>query len=793
MAVRAPVLVAFLAFAVGVAVSLRFPVPHLPTYLLLSLLCLCPAILLDLRRRQLALASILLSLLLSGWVAGHMAMAVPAGLESDPALHGLLDSGMGVRLLGRVRGLPRPRGDDLLVDLEVESIQGTPVRRSRGPRRVRLFLRGGGGPEPLVLPGDRVQVTASLRTLRDFDNPGVEPQIPGLRRRGVALRGTVKSRLLLLPRGRQGGLLERSVARLQRHLQGALAQATRPWPGAARATLAALLLGQRQDLDPEHRRQLVAAGTFHLLAISGMHVGLIAWLMLRGARAAGLSPRFSGVLLLLLLPLYVAVIGGRPSAVRACWVAAILLCTRLQGWRAQPLNALGFAGLVGLLVSPGVLTEPGFQLSFLAAASILLFTVRLEARLLGPRWLRRGLAASIASTLGVAPVLARWAHWHAPIGLLANLVAVPLAGIALTAGAMALTLEIMWSGAGRWAAWTALQALQGIVQISGVLAAVPGGNWPTAGPSGVVTTVYYLLLAALALRLPCSLRRLVGGALLLSLVAVAVGRGARGPTQTLRVHILDVGQGDAIVVQEPGGRVLLVDGGGLAHSKFDIGERVVAPALWALGIRRLDLVAGTHAHRDHLGGLSAVLRRFPVGLVWLPRGLDLSAHPDTREFAGLCRRQGIPLHQVGRGEVHQMGAVRIEVLHPQAVLPGGDANRASLVLRLQMGRVCLLLTGDAGREVERTLSRMAELQSCDILKVGHHGSRGASTGRFLDRVRPRLAVISVGASNPWGHPHLEVLEALTRVGARTFRTDRHGMITLETDGNWIRWSVRTLR
>jgi len=110
-----------------------------------------------------------------------------------------------------------------------------------------------------------------------------------------------------------------------------------------------------------------------------------------------------------------------------------------------------------------------------------------------------------------------------------------------------------------------------------------------------------------------------------------------------------------------------------------------------------------------------------------------------------------------------------------------------------MGRVCLLLTGDAGREVERTLSRMAELQTCDILKVGHHGSRGASTGSFLDRVRPRLAVISVGASNPWGHPHLEVLEALTRVGARTFRTDRHGMITLETDGNWIRWSVRTLR
>ncbi len=795
MAVRAPVLAAFVAFAAGVAVALHFPVPHPPGYLLLSLLCLSLPLGLDLHatacRVVLAWVSLVLSLLLSGWVAGHMAMHVPGGLEAAPQLEELLESGMGVRLVGSVRGLPRPQGGDLLVDLQVESVQGTPVRSRRGPGCVRLFVRGGhdGGGKPLVLPGDRVQVTASLRRLRDFDNPGVVARTPGLRRAGIALRGTVKSPLLVLPRGRKGGLLRRPIALLQGRLRRALAHATRPWPGKARATLAALLLGDRQELDAQHRRQLVEAGTFHLLAISGMHVGLIAWLMLWAARAVGLSPRSAGILLLLLLPVYVAVTGGRPSAVRACWVAVILLCTRLQGWRAKPLNALGFAGLVGLAVAPGALLEPGFQLSFLAAASILLFISRLERRLAGPTWLRRGLAASMASTLGVAPVLARWAHWEAPIGVVANLAAVPLAAVALATGGVALALELMLPGSGCWPAWVALKALEAIVQISAMLSAVPLGNWPTPGPDGGVVAAYYLLLGALALRLPCGLRRVLRTSFLLALLAVAAGRGAMAPAHTVQVHILDVGQGDAIVVHEPGGGAILVDGGGLAHSTMDIGERVVAPALWALGIRRLDLVVGTHAHRDHMGGLPAVVRRFPTALVWLPRGVSLEAHPDARALSRVCRRRGIPLRQVGRGVAHRIGPVRVEVLHPQATTPGGDPNRASLVLRLEIGKRCVLLTGDAGRKVEAVLAQAGQVQSCDILKVGHHGSRSASSAGFLERVRPRLALISVGQSNPWGHPHPEVLQALALAGARTLRTDRHGMITLETDGNWIRWST----
>ncbi len=238
---------------------------------------------------------------------------------------------------------------------------------------------------------------------------------------------------------------------------------------------------------------------------------------------------------------------------------------------------------------------------------------------------------------------------------------------------------------------------------------------------------------------------------------------------------------------------MLVDGGGLTHGSLDVGERVVAPALWALGIRRLDLVAGTHAHHDHLGGLPSVVRRFPTARGWLPRGVSLQAHPDTLALSQLCRRRGIPLRQVGRGVVHELGPVRVEVLHPHAEMPGADPNRASLVLRLEIGRRCILLTGDAGVKVEAALVRAGQVEPCDILKIGHHGSRGASSPGFLGRLRPRIAVVSVGQGNPWGHPHSEVLQAVARAGARTFRTDRHGMISLETDGNWIRWSVRALR
>jgi competence protein ComEC len=260
------------------------------------------------------------------------------------------------------------------------------------------------------------------------------------------------------------------------------------------------------------------------------------------------------------------------------------------------------------------------------------------------------------------------------------------------------------------------------------------------------------------------------------LVAIVAGPGPRADGR-LRLTVLDVGQGDALVLRSPSGRVLLVDAGP-ATGSFDVGEAVVAPYLWSLGVRRVEGLFLTHADSDHVGGASFLTRAFSV--------------PDV--FEGIAAVQDPRYQRIGRGWAERgprrltlrpgarlaWDGVEIEVLGPKAPAraPRAAANEHSLVLRLRYRAVSLLLTGDAPGAVEAALPpRRAE-----ILKVAHHGSRTSTSAELLERARPRLALVSVGPSSPFGHPHEEVLQRLERAGARVFRTDRDGSLTVATDG-----------
>ena len=214
----------------------------------------------------------------------------------------------------------------------------------------------------------------------------------------------------------------------------------------------------------------------------------------------------------------------------------------------------------------------------------------------------------------------------------------------------------------------------------------------------------------------------------------------------------------------------------------------MVPTLWRLGVRRLRLVVGTHPHHDHLGGLPAVLRRLPTEEVWLPSGTG-RPHPDVAAIRQACQDTGSRLRRVGAGLVRRFGGVRLEVLHPPAPAGVAEANSRSLVLRVHWRRRCLWLTGDAGVPEEMELEDAGSVESCDVLKVGHHGSRSATGVRLVTSLRPRLALISVGEGNRWRHPDPEVLHRLTESGATVLRTDRHGQISVETDGRWLRWST----
>jgi competence protein ComEC len=266
---------------------------------------------------------------------------------------------------------------------------------------------------------------------------------------------------------------------------------------------------------------------------------------------------------------------------------------------------------------------------------------------------------------------------------------------------------------------------------------------------------------------------------------------ATRPPSVLVVTVLDVGQGDAILIQSPSGRVALVDAGGELHAAAtgrDVGRRRVVPALRRAGVRRVDVAALSHPHEDHVGGLPAVVENFPIGVVLDP-GVP---HPSPAylRLLGAIRGGRIP-HQIAReGMEIDLGAgVRLSVLYPPHVPPAVDddpVHARGLVARVRYGAFAALLAGDVEGGVERYLLGRGVVLESVVLKVGHHGSRTSTSAEFVAAVRPRVAVISVGDDNVFGHPHPAVLDVLGRAGARVYRTDRHGAVRIESDGLVLR-------
>jgi competence protein ComEC len=304
-----------------------------------------------------------------------------------------------------------------------------------------------------------------------------------------------------------------------------------------------------------------------------------------------------------------------------------------------------------------------------------------------------------------------------------------------------------------------------------------------------VMAVYYASLVAVAsatfMRLSTALLIAAG---LWIVVTPTFAIFPSGP-QPLRVTFLDVGQGDAAIVQFPDGRTLSIDAGGQASTTFDIGGRVIAPAFWALGVRRLDYMSVTHGDVDHIGGAASVFRDFRPFEVW--EGVPVPPHAATRELRVLANEAGTVWRTLQPADRVSFGKVDLVVHHPPH--PDWERQRVrnddSEVLEIRYGGVSFVFTGDIGRDVERAIASRFTRAPIRILKVPHHGSATSSSQAFLDALRPDIAVISAGRGNPFGHPVASVLERYRNIGAAIYRTDQDGAVTVETDGNTVR--VRT--
>jgi len=406
------------------------------------------------------------------------------------------------------------------------------------------------------------------------------------------------------------------------------------------------------------------------------------------------------------------------------------------------------------------------------------------------------------------PLMAQDFHRVTLAGPLSNIPAVLLTGLIVPLGFLALLLTFVWARL----AWALAHALG---FCAGVLLAVvnwfshwPGMSYRIPGPPVWLMVLFFAafaLLAATSRKAAARRQNRIArralpppihpaewiSALALAVLTILVATHPFAPTLEkgkLEVSVLDVGQGDSVFVGFPNGRTLLIDGGGQPGSNWiagrrsgmDIGEEIVSPYLWSRGLKQIDVVALTHAHHDHIDGLRSVLQNFAVRELWIGRDEQTPALASLLEEA---RSRGIFIIREMRGDHFDWGGVEGEILWPADSSPAPAAsNDDSIVMRLTDGRLHLLLTGDVEKRSESALVGGHAPLAAEFLKVPHHGGKTSSTEPFLAAVAPRIAVVSVGEGNPFGHPAERVLERYEQAGVRLLRTDRDGAITATTDG-----------
>jgi competence protein ComEC len=734
----------------GIATSVWLRPPQLSIGLLTA--ALATGALLSSGTRRLAFAGIALACAGLWW----------GSLRSDAldrsALVGRIGESASARVV--VTGPPRRTPFALRIPAEV---------RRFGPLRMRERVL-------LELPPERAPPQGAILELRARP---VEPRGPEtgfdergwLARRGVhvVLRGE-RPRVV----GRRGGI--GGVAdRLRAHVESTLGRGT---TGERRDLLAGIVLGEDSGIDRSLRDAFQASGLTHLLAVSGQNIAITALGVVMAARIAGVGRLVGEGIAILVVLAYALAVGWQPSVVRAAVGGVLASLAWIVARPRDRWHALAVGALVLLAWMPSSGLEPGFQLSFAAVAAIFVTLPRVSGVPDGypiPRGAWDVLVVAVACGVVTAPIV--WLHfgsialWTVPANVAAEPAMPPLIGLALASAA----LEPVFPGAATALAWLAGWCAAWIAFVARVDA-----EWPTAQvESPVVLAILGAAVVAVALVRRAPRHRRAGW--VAALVSGTLAVGATGcalmpapswvPPQGLRVTFLDVGQGDAALIEAPGSAVLVDQGPP---------EAQVARQLRRAGVRSLTAIVLTHPQRDHIGGAADVLRHLSVGAILDPQLAASAMSADEATALEAAEKRHVPIVVIRAGETYRIGGLRLRVLWPDGPgLESEDPNQNAVVLLASYRSADVLFTADAESDVTSRLP----LRPVEVLKVAHHGSEDLGLPELLRVLRPRIAVISVGEGNDYGHPRAETVAALeAQPGLRTYRTDRDGRVVVESHG-----------
>jgi competence protein ComEC len=818
--VRRPLILVFIALALGIIFGSYFCI-SLDTLLTASIICLL-LILLGIRKQffSASLCFILIFVFLTGAFNIKRHAYFP---DRDGDILQYIDRGK-VTLEGVVVEPPvyYPERNVLLVKCYR-------TMKDNAYAQVSGIVRLSVPPDIIFNYGDFIRFRSTLKKIRNFQNPGAFNYERFMGLQGIYVSGYVQnpSEIILL-RNNGGGRIKAKLESFRNSFRKIIHNHS---SSPQKEIIEAMTLGNKSAIPSDIREAFGRTGTSHILAISGLHIGMVAafsfflfFLILK--RSEYLMLKFNIVksaasFAFIFVLLYALIAGMGVTVTRATIMAFVFLMALLLSKQKEFYSTLALAGLIILIISPQSLFDVSFQLSFVSVLAIIYMMPRLnilmpKAISFFPEWMHgfvryfyAMITVCVAATIGTMPLIMYYFDRVSFVTIAANLIAVPILGTLTLALLMLAILSALFSAT---LSGYFIQLSSFFVQFSidaiQKISAIPWSSMSVTKPNMVEILFFYLLIFLFFQYFQGKKIKNINGtssslrvAVIKSLMMICVLFFFADITylslkskysSDLRLTVIDVGQGSSTLLQFPGGSNMLIDGGGFAQSSFDVGKSVITPFLHYRRLSRIDTVVLTHPHPDHLLGLMHILNNFKVREIWQPA---IPVAPEVYPgWHHAIMNNNINVSLISDSATPQIfNEAKVDILWPpvnhitdERIFSQDEVNDLSLVLKITFGEISFLIPGDISATIENKLIESKVDLKSDILIVPHHGSKLSSSPEFIKAVACRYAVVSAGKSNIFGHPHPSILRRYEDAQVKILRTDTDGAITIVTDGKTLR-------